>query len=132
MDYIPHHLPLIHTQPWTTTHITAPSDIFCACSRCICIVLFALVALNVTLFLKLSKIEHAAHVHLQRERLARSHSYDMGNRDHIPKGKVSGAAVRGALQDSITTLEQLKNSLLLLQKSFDLMNKSKSEEAFGS
>ncbi|XP_063302471.1 protein Aster-C isoform X2 [Pelobates fuscus] len=95
------------------------------------IFLFALVALNVTLFLKLSKIEHAAqsfyHVHLQRQRLARLHSNDMDNRDHI-----SGAAVRGALQDSITTLEQLKNSLLLLQKSFDLINKSKSEEASGS
>uniref|UniRef100_A0A8C5MY94 GRAM domain containing 1C n=1 Tax=Leptobrachium leishanense TaxID=445787 RepID=A0A8C5MY94_9ANUR len=45
------------------------------------------------------------------------------------KRKVMGPAVRGALQDSITTLEQLKSSLLLLQKSFEVMNKSKSEES---
>uniref|UniRef100_A0A8C5MZB0 GRAM domain containing 1C n=1 Tax=Leptobrachium leishanense TaxID=445787 RepID=A0A8C5MZB0_9ANUR len=75
--------------------------------------LVMLVVLNLTLFFKLSKIEHAQELWIHFVSL-------------IP---VMGPAVRGALQDSITTLEQLKSSLLLLQKSFEVMNKSKSEES---
>ncbi|KAM8974957.1 LOW QUALITY PROTEIN: protein Aster-C [Pelodytes ibericus] len=100
------------------------------------IFLILLVLLNVTLFLKLSKIEHAAqsfyHGSLQQEQVARLHSSGMDGTEQNHKGKVTGPALRGALRDSIATLEQLKTSLLLLQKSFDLMNKSKGEEASGS
>ncbi|MEE6473383.1 hypothetical protein FKM82_009988 [Ascaphus truei] len=99
------------------------------------IFLVLLVLLNITLFLKLSKIEHAAqsfhNIHLLRDKSTRLHSSGMGegqprnNRGH-------GPGLRGVLTDSIATLEQLKNSLLLLQKSFDLINKTKVEGASAS
>ncbi|XP_053561807.1 protein Aster-C [Bombina bombina] len=92
------------------------------------IFLVLLAILNVTLFLKLSKIEHAAHSfyhdHLQQDKTTRLHSRDEGQ-PHNNQAYMPG--LRGVLQDSIITLEQLKNSLLQLQKSFDLLNRTKEE-----
>lgn len=97
--------------------------------------LVLLVMLNITLFLKLSKIEHAAqnfyHVHIQHEKSTRLHSSTVGPGDEYHKNHL-GPGLKGILQDSISTLEQLKNSLLLLQKTFDLMNTTKAEGNSGS
>ncbi|XP_018428355.1 PREDICTED: GRAM domain-containing protein 1C [Nanorana parkeri] len=97
--------------------------------------LVLLVVLNVTLFIKLSKIEHAAqsfyHVHIQQEKSARLHSSTVGRGDESHSNRF-GPGLKGALQDSISTLEQLKSSLMLLQKSFDLMNKTKGDETSGT
>uniref|UniRef100_A0A8C5MTU6 GRAM domain containing 1C n=1 Tax=Leptobrachium leishanense TaxID=445787 RepID=A0A8C5MTU6_9ANUR len=75
-----------------------------------CYTLVMLVVLNLTLFFKLSKIEHAAqsfyHIHHQ------PYSSDVDGQDQ--KRKVMGPAVRGALQDSITTLEQVMSPMTLL------------------
>ncbi|KAM4701262.1 protein Aster-C isoform 2-T3 [Discoglossus pictus] len=99
------------------------------------IFLLLLVLLNVTLFLKLSKIEQAAqsfyHVHGLQDQSTRLHSSDMGKEDQRHNNKM-GPGLRGVLQDSILTLEQLKSSLLLLQKSFDLLNKTKESGSAGS
>ncbi|KAE8621158.1 hypothetical protein XENTR_v10004701 [Xenopus tropicalis] len=100
------------------------------------IFLVLLVLLNVTLFLKLSKIEHAAqsfhHFHHKQERYASLHPGGIGGADQPHKEKVFGPGLRGLLQDSISTIEQLKNSLLLLQKSFDLLNRTREEDPAGS
>ncbi|KAM4795019.1 protein Aster-C [Rhinophrynus dorsalis] len=100
------------------------------------IILVLLVLLNVTLFLKLSKIEHAVQSfhnnHQQQERADRLHSSGMGGEHEPQNEKGLGPGLRGVLQDSITTLEQLKSSLLLLQKSFDLVTKMKDEDVSGS
>ncbi|KAM9320404.1 protein Aster-C [Gastrophryne carolinensis] len=95
------------------------------------VVLVLLVLLNITLFLKLSKIEQAAQSfsHVQTEKF-RLHSNTEG-RDEFQNHNL-GPGLKGVLRDSISTLEQLKNSLMLLQKSFDLINKTKEEEASGS
>ncbi|XP_068126988.1 protein Aster-C isoform X2 [Hyperolius riggenbachi] len=96
------------------------------------IFLVLLVLLNVTLFIKLSKIEQAAqsfyHVHVQQDQSTRLHSSTAG-RDDAPQKHSFSPGLKGVLQDSISTLEQLKNSLLLLQKSFDLINKTAEEDS---
>ncbi|XP_039383716.1 protein Aster-C isoform X5 [Mauremys reevesii] len=96
------------------------------------IFLLLLVLLNVTLFLKLSKIERAAQsfyrVHLQDEK-SLNLAPDMVSREDIPQhDKEQVQQVKGVLQDSIAMLEQLKSSLSMLQRSFDHLNKSKSDE----
>ncbi|XP_077149806.1 protein Aster-C isoform X2 [Ranitomeya variabilis] len=100
------------------------------------IFLVLLVLLNITLFIKLSKIEQAAqsfyHVHVQQEKLTKLHPSAGAQGEDAPRRKGPGVALKGVLKDSITTLEQLKSSLLILQKSFDLLNKSKEEEDSGS
>lgn len=100
------------------------------------IFLVLLVLLNITLFVKLSKIEHAAqsfyHIHVQQERSSRLHSSVVTEGEETSRRKGPGVVLKGVLKDSITTLEQLKSSLLILQKSFDLLNKTKGEEASGS
>ncbi|XP_050814505.1 protein Aster-C isoform X7 [Gopherus flavomarginatus] len=96
------------------------------------IFLLLLVLLNVTLFLKLSKIERAAQsfyrVHLQDEK-SLNLAPDMVSREDIPQhDNEQVQQVKGVLQDSIAMLEQLKSSLSMLQRSFDHLNKSKSDE----
>ncbi|XP_066455431.1 protein Aster-C isoform X2 [Eleutherodactylus coqui] len=98
------------------------------------IFLILLVLLNITLFIKLSRIEQAAqsfyHIHIQQERSARLH-HSATPQEEASSKKVLGVGLKGVLKDSITTLEQLKSSLLVLQRSFDLINKSKEEGTSG-
>ncbi|PIO30925.1 hypothetical protein AB205_0051090, partial [Aquarana catesbeiana] len=63
--------------------------------------------------------------------ISRLHSSTVGPGDEYHKNHL-GPGLKGILQDSISTLEQLKNSLLLLQKTFDLMNTTKGEGNSGS
>uniref|UniRef100_A0A452HGW4 VASt domain-containing protein n=1 Tax=Gopherus agassizii TaxID=38772 RepID=A0A452HGW4_9SAUR len=54
---------------------------------------------------------------------------DMVSREDIPQhDNEQVQQVKGVLQDSIAMLEQLKSSLSMLQRSFDHLNKSKSDE----
>uniref|UniRef100_A0A663DS45 GRAM domain containing 1C n=1 Tax=Aquila chrysaetos chrysaetos TaxID=223781 RepID=A0A663DS45_AQUCH len=92
--------------------------------------LLVLVLLNVTLFLKLSKIEHAAqslyHVQLQEES-SLNVSPEMVSKEEIPQyDKEQVKHVKGVLRDSIEMLEQLKISLSMLQRSFDHLNRTQS------
>lgn len=94
----------------------------------ISIFLLLLVLLNVTLFLKLSKIEYAAQsffrLHLQEEKL--NLASDMVSRaETIQSNKDQAHRLKGVLRDSIVMLEQLKTSLIMLQRTFDLLNKNK-------
>lgn len=97
------------------------------------IFLLLLVLLNVTLFLKLSKIEHAAQsfyrLHLQEERSLNLASDVVSRAENTPKSKDQAHHLKGVLQDSIVMLEQLKSSLVMLQKTFDLLNKNKTGTA---
>ncbi|XP_051006511.1 protein Aster-C [Acomys russatus] len=98
--------------------------------------LLLLVLLNVTLFLKLSKIEHAAQsfyrLHLQEEKSLNLVSDTFSRTEHIQKNKDEARRLKGVLQDSIAMLEQLKSSLVMLQKTFDLLNKNKTGVAVES
>ncbi|XP_010188701.1 PREDICTED: GRAM domain-containing protein 1C, partial [Mesitornis unicolor] len=92
--------------------------------------LLLLVLLNITLFLKLSKIEHAAqslyHVQLQEES-SLNMSPEMVSKEDIPQyDKEQVKHVKGVLRDSIEILEQLKSSLSMLQRSFDHLNRTQS------
>ncbi|XP_019404331.1 PREDICTED: GRAM domain-containing protein 1C isoform X2 [Crocodylus porosus] len=94
--------------------------------------LLLLVLLNVTLFLKLSKIEHAAqslyHVQLQEEN-SLNLAPNVISREEIPQyDKEQVQHVKGVLRDSIAMLEQLKSSLSLLQRSFDNLNKTQNSK----
>ncbi|XP_055965338.1 protein Aster-C [Sorex fumeus] len=94
------------------------------------IFLLLLVLLNVTLFLKLSKIEYAAQsfyrLQVQEEKSPNVAS-DMALRsENLQKNKDQAQQrLKGVLQDSIVMLEQLRSSLIMLQKTFDLLNKNK-------
>ncbi|XP_021040552.1 protein Aster-C isoform X6 [Mus caroli] len=98
--------------------------------------LLLLVLLNVTLFLKLSKIEHATQsfyqLHLQGEKSLNLVSDRFSRTENIQKNKDQAHRLKGVLQDSIVMLEQLKSSLIMLQKTFDLLNKNKSGVAVES
>lgn len=98
--------------------------------------LLLLVLLNVTLFLKLSKIEHAAQsfyqLHLHEERSLNLVSDRFSRTENIQKNKDQAHRLKGVLQDSIVMLEQLKSSLVMLQKTFDLLNKNKTGAAVES
>ncbi|XP_062983009.1 protein Aster-C [Elgaria multicarinata webbii] len=92
------------------------------------IFLLLLVLLNVTLFLKLSKIEHAAQsfyrVHLQEG--SANLAINVASRERISRHDADQVQhVKGVLRDSIALLEQLKSSLSMLQSSFDHLNKTK-------
>ncbi|XP_031954425.1 protein Aster-C isoform X4 [Corvus moneduloides] len=94
--------------------------------------LLLLVLLNITLFLKLSKIEHAAqslyHVQLQEES-SLNISPEMVSKEEIPQyDKEQVKHVKGVLRDSIEMLEQLKISLSMLQRSFDHLNRTQSSK----
>ncbi|XP_014647724.1 PREDICTED: GRAM domain-containing protein 1C isoform X1 [Ceratotherium simum simum] len=100
------------------------------------IFLLLLVLLNVTLFLKLSKIEHAAQsfyrLHLQEEKSLNLASDMMSRAENIQKNKDQAHRLKGVLRDSIVMLEQLKSSLIMLQRTFDLLNKNKTGMTVGS
>ncbi|XP_071070913.1 protein Aster-C isoform X2 [Dasypus novemcinctus] len=93
------------------------------------IFLLLLVLLNVTLFLKLSKIEYAAqsfyHLHFQYEKSLNLASDMMSRAENTQKNKDQAHHLKGVLRDSIVMLEQLKSSLIMLQKTFDLLYKNK-------
>ncbi|XP_056346318.1 protein Aster-C isoform X5 [Oenanthe melanoleuca] len=94
--------------------------------------LLLLVLLNITLFLKLSKIEHAAqslyHVQLQEES-SLNISPEIVSKEEIPQyDKEQVKHVKGVLRDSIEMLEQLKISLSMLQRSFDHLNRTQSSK----
>ncbi|CAI5773020.1 VASt domain-containing protein [Podarcis lilfordi] len=96
------------------------------------IFLLLLVLLNVTLFLKLSKIEHAAQsfyrVQLQEEGSVNL-AFNVASREKThQQDKDQVQHVKGVLRDSIALLEQLKNSLSMLQSSFDHLNKTDSRK----
>uniref|UniRef100_A0A2K6BAV3 GRAM domain containing 1C n=1 Tax=Macaca nemestrina TaxID=9545 RepID=A0A2K6BAV3_MACNE len=92
--------------------------------------------LNVTLFLKLSKIEHAAQsfyrLRLQEEKSLNLASHMVSRAENIQKNKDQAHRLKGVLRDSIVMLEQLKSSLIMLQKTFDLLNKNKTGMAVES
>ncbi|KAM4887898.1 protein Aster-C isoform 1-T1 [Thomomys bottae] len=98
--------------------------------------LLFLVLLNVTLFMKLSKIEYAAQsfyrLHLQEEKSLNLASDMVSRTENIQKSKDQAHRLKGVLQDSILMLEQLKSSLIMLQKTFDLLNKNKTHMAVES
>ncbi|XP_029795185.1 protein Aster-C [Suricata suricatta] len=93
------------------------------------IFLLLLVLLNVTLFLKLSKIESAAQslyrLHLQEEKSLYLASGMLSRAENTEKNKDQARHLKGVLRDSIVMLEQLKSSLIMLQRTFDLLNKNK-------
>ncbi|XP_017403220.1 protein Aster-C isoform X2 [Cebus imitator] len=95
-----------------------------------------LVLLNVTLFLKLSKIEHAAQsfyrLHLQEEKSLKLASEMVSRAENTQTNKDQAHRLKGVLRDSIVMLEQLKSSLIMLQKTFDLLNKNKTGMAVES
>uniref|UniRef100_F7DKB7 GRAM domain containing 1C n=1 Tax=Ornithorhynchus anatinus TaxID=9258 RepID=F7DKB7_ORNAN len=92
------------------------------------IFLLLLVLLNVTLFLKLSKIELAAQsfyrLHLQGEKTLSVASEVVSRESPPQQNKDQAHRLRSVLQDSIAVLEQLKSSLVMLQRSFELLNKT--------
>ncbi|ELK18180.1 GRAM domain-containing protein 1C [Pteropus alecto] len=100
------------------------------------IFLLLLVLLNVTLFLKLSKIEYAAqlfyHLHLQEEKSLNLASDMVSRAENRQKKKDQAHRLKGVLRDSIVMLEELKNSLIMLQRTFDLLNKNKTGVAVES
>ncbi|XP_054983424.1 protein Aster-C [Sorex araneus] len=92
--------------------------------------LLLLVLLNVTLFLKLSKIEYAAQsfyrLQVQEEKSSNLASDTALRTESFQKNKDQAQQrLKGVLQDSIVMLEQLRSSLVMLQKTFDLLNKNK-------
>uniref|UniRef100_A0A8D2B7V1 GRAM domain containing 1C n=1 Tax=Sciurus vulgaris TaxID=55149 RepID=A0A8D2B7V1_SCIVU len=98
--------------------------------------LLLLVLLNVTLFLKLSKVEYAAQsfyrLHLREEKSLNLASDIFSRTENIKKNKDQAHHLKGVLRDSIVMLEQLKSSLIMLQKTFDLLNKNKTGMAVKS
>ncbi|KAM4863960.1 protein Aster-C [Urocitellus parryii] len=100
------------------------------------IFLLLLVLLNVTLFLKLSKVEYAAQsfyrLHLREDKSLNLVSDIVSRTENIKKNKDQAHHLKGVLRDSIVMLEQLKSSLIMLQKTFDLLNKNKTGMAVKS
>ncbi|XP_062967447.1 protein Aster-C [Cynocephalus volans] len=100
------------------------------------IFLLLLVLLNVTLFLKLSKIEYAAQsfyrLHLQEEKSLNLPSDMVSRAENTQKNKDQACHLKLVLRNSIAMLEQLKTSLIMLQKTFDLLNKNKTGMAVES
>ncbi|XP_008578447.1 PREDICTED: GRAM domain-containing protein 1C [Galeopterus variegatus] len=100
------------------------------------IFLLLLVLLNVTLFLKLSKIEYAAQsfyrLHLQEEKSLNLPSDMVSRAENTQKNKDQACHLKLVLRNSVVMLEQLKTSLIMLQKTFDLLNKNKTGMAVES
>ncbi|XP_004373731.1 protein Aster-C [Trichechus manatus latirostris] len=95
--------------------------------------LLLLVLLNVTLFMKLSKIEYAAQsfyrLHLQEEKSLNLASDMVSRAENPQKNKDQAHRLKGVLRDSIVMLKQLKSSLVMLQRTFDLLSKNKTGSA---
>ncbi|XP_070262324.1 protein Aster-C isoform X2 [Myotis yumanensis] len=93
------------------------------------IFLLFLVLLNVTLFMKLSRIEYAAQavyrLHLQEEKSLNLASDMVPRAENNQKHNDQAHRLKGVLRDSIVMLEELKSSLIMLQRTFDLLNKNK-------
>ncbi|KAM9697141.1 protein Aster-C isoform 1-T1 [Dama dama] len=93
------------------------------------IFLLLLVLLNVMLFLKLSKIEYAAQsfyrLHLQEEKSLNLASDLVSRAEAVQKSKGQAHRLKRVLRDSMVMLEQLKSSLIMLQRTFDLLSKNK-------
>ncbi|XP_004675265.1 PREDICTED: GRAM domain-containing protein 1C [Condylura cristata] len=100
------------------------------------IFLLLLVLLNVTLFLKLSKMEYAAQsfyrLHLQEEKSLNLASDTVSRAENIESNNDRAHRLKGVLRDSIVMLEQLKSSLIMLQRTFDLLNRNKTGTAVES
>lgn len=100
------------------------------------IFLLFLVLLNVTLFMKLSRIEHAAQavyrLHLQEEKSLNLASDMVSRAENNQKHHDQAHRLKGVLRDSIVMLEELKSSLIMLQRTFDLLNKNKTGTAVES
>ncbi|KAM9225763.1 protein Aster-C [Dugong dugon] len=95
--------------------------------------LLLLVLLNVTLFMKLSKIEYAAQsfyrLHLQEEKSLNLASDMVSRAENPQKNKDQAHRLKGVLRDSIVMLKQLKSSLVMLQRTFDLLNENETGRA---
>uniref|UniRef100_A0A9L0TAU4 GRAM domain containing 1C n=1 Tax=Equus caballus TaxID=9796 RepID=A0A9L0TAU4_HORSE len=121
-------------------HVTGKKKLMESCNTALIVVmsifLLLLVLLNVTLLLKLSKIEYAAQsfyrLHLQEEKSLNLASDMTSRAENIQKNKDQTHRLKGVLRDSILMLEQLKSSLIMLQRTFDLLNKNKTGLAVGS
>ncbi|XP_070364958.1 protein Aster-C isoform X4 [Equus asinus] len=121
-------------------HVTGKKKVMESCNTALIVVmsifLLLLVLLNVTLLLKLSKIEYAAQsfyrLHLQEEKSLNLASDMTSRAENIQKNKDQTHRLKGVLRDSILMLEQLKSSLIMLQRTFDLLNKNKTGLAVGS
>ncbi|XP_075399573.1 protein Aster-C [Tenrec ecaudatus] len=101
------------------------------------IFLVLLVLLNVTLFMKLSKMEYAAQslyrLHLPDDKSLNLASDMVSRAENPQKGKDQAPSrLKGVLRESIVMLEQLKSSLVMLQRTFDLLNKNKTGVAVES
>ncbi|XP_026537591.1 GRAM domain-containing protein 1C isoform X2 [Notechis scutatus] len=95
------------------------------------IFLILLVFLNVALFLKLSKIERAAHslYHVQlQEEGSTTLALNVASKEKTHHNMNQAQHVKGVLKDSIALLEQLKTSLSVLQHCFDHLNTTKDGE----
>ncbi|KAM6223965.1 LOW QUALITY PROTEIN: protein Aster-C [Rhynchocyon petersi] len=100
------------------------------------IFLLLLVLLNVTLFMKLSKIEYAAQsfyrLHFQEEKSLNLASDMVSRSESTQRNNEQAHHLKGVLRDSIMMLEQLKSSLVMLQRTFDLLNKNRTGMAVES
>lgn len=100
------------------------------------IFLLFLVLLNVTLFMKLSRIEYAAQavyrLHLQEEKSLNLASDMVSRAENNQKHYDQAHRLKGVLRDSIVMLEELKSSLIMLQRTFDLLNKNQTGTAVES
>ncbi|CAK6441661.1 unnamed protein product [Pipistrellus nathusii] len=100
------------------------------------IFLLFLVILNVALFMKLSRIEYAAQavyrLHHQEEKSLNLASDMVSRAENSQKHCDQAHRLKGVLRDSIVTLEELKSSLIMLQRTFDLLNKNKTGTAVES
>lgn len=56
----------------------------------------------------------------------------MSRAENTPKNKDQAHRLKGVLKDSILMLEQLKSSLVMLQKTFELLKKNKTGMAVES
>ncbi|XP_051738458.1 protein Aster-C isoform X1 [Ctenopharyngodon idella] len=98
------------------------------------LILFVLVVLNLGLFFKLWAMEDVAHrmylntKHRMKERVESSLAPDLGPRQGMPhRSREEAHLLKAVLQDSINLLEQLRSSLMVLQKSFQVYNSSSSQ-----
>ncbi|XP_078512786.1 protein Aster-C isoform X2 [Lissotriton helveticus] len=92
--------------------------------------LLLLVIMNVSLFFKLAMIEQAAQsfhrVHVLEEGATNRFTTNVDRgKEESQQNKDQTRHLKAVLRDSVATLEQLKTSLILLQKSFDLINNTK-------
>ncbi|XP_017308944.1 protein Aster-C isoform X1 [Ictalurus punctatus] len=109
-----------NTQTWNITFIIAGMSL----------ILLILSILNLGLFFKLWAMEDVAHrMYLStkqrmKERAEASLTPDLGPRETFQRSQEETRLLRAVLQDSINLLEQLRNSLVVLQQNFQGPNKT--------